>query len=77
MLDNLNEGVTALAPDGTFLFRNAPAKVILPGEALPEDFPLRPDIDAALQGGETHMGLMLELDERTLLAKPVPLKRKG
>ena len=77
VLDNLNEGVTALAPDGTFLFRNAPARVILPGEALPEDFPLQPDIDAALQGGETHMGLMLELDERTLLAKTVPLKRKG
>ena len=76
VLDNLNEGVTALAPDGRFLFRNAPARVILPGEALPEDFPLRPDIDAAL-GGEAHMGLMLELDERTLLAKTVPLKRKG
>ncbi|MCH5287476.1 MAG: sensor histidine kinase [Christensenellaceae bacterium] len=77
VLDNLNEGVTALAPDGSFLFRNAPARVILPGEALPEDFPLRPDIDAALRSGETHIGLMLELDERTLLAKTVPLKRKG
>lgn len=77
ILDNLNEGILAVDTQHRYLYMNQSAGHFFEGNSLPEDFPLLPEINRCIQTGTAQSGLLLELQQNTLLIHLVPILKFG
>lgn len=77
ILDNLNEGILALDTQQRYVYMNQSAKQFFQGKSLPKDFPLFPEINRCIQTGKVQSGLLLELQQHTLLVHLVPIFKFG
>ena len=77
ILARLAEGIMAVDEQGEIVFKNAAATKMVPEDAIGEGHPLAPAVRSCIETGEVREGMLVGLDDRSLVVDSMAVVREG